>query len=178
MLIHNYGLFWKREDVHWGAGRNPGHLLGIHARAKRDGPVDFRRQQGIYCLYDDAFQLVYVGQAGIRQNQRLFGRLRAHTRDHLSDRWTRFSWFGTRAVLGSGKLKAEKNMAHPKTGIILDHIEAILIVAAEPPHNRQGGRFGKGVDRYLQYRDAESLGPTVEEMVRNIWDATERNLRA
>ena len=38
-----------------------------------------------------------------------------------------------------------------KSGDILNHIEAILISAAEPPHNRQGGRFGEAVEQSLQY---------------------------
>jgi len=49
------------------------------------------------------------------------------------------------------------------------HIEAILISAAEPPHNRQGGRFGKEVEQYLQYRDQEALGPDTEAMLKELW---------
>ena len=29
MLIRNYGLFWKRDQIHFGAGNNAGHLKGI-----------------------------------------------------------------------------------------------------------------------------------------------------
>ena len=46
--------------------------------------------------------------------------------------------------------------------------EAILIHATEPPMNRQSGRFGDGVTRYLQQRD-ERLGPSTEEMIKGIW---------
>lgn len=169
MLIHNYGLFWRREDVFWGHGNRKGHLKGVLATGRSQEPVDFRMQQGIYCLYDDNFELVYVGQAGANDSQRLFSRLKQHRRDQLSDRWSRFSWFGIRPVNIGGKLRVEKNAAHPKTGALLNHIEAILIAATEPPHNRQGGRFGEKVHRYLQYRDKVNLAPEVEEMIRAIW---------
>jgi len=166
MLIQNYGLFWRREHVFWGRGSNPGHLKGISARTAE--PVDFREQQGVYCLYDDNFRMVYVGQAG-SGNRRLFSRLKSHTKDPLSDRWSRFSWFGVRAVNLDGSLRAENEKTRPLVSDVLNHIEAILIAAAEPPHNRQGGRFGEKVEQYLQYRDEENLGPAVPEMIRELW---------
>ena len=122
-----------------------------------------------YCLYDDNFRLVYVGQAGGKNDQRLLIRLRQHREDFVSERWTRFSWFGVRQVLNTGALKAEKLSAHPDIGDILNHIEAILIAAAEPVHNRQGGRFGELVEQYVQYRDVDNLGPDIPEMIRDLW---------
>ncbi|MBI1366788.1 MAG: hypothetical protein GC153_12645 [Alphaproteobacteria bacterium] len=169
MLIKNYGLFWKKSDVFWGRQRNPGHLKGIRATSLTTAPVDFREQQGIYVLYDESFQLVYVGQAGSQQSQRLFKRIKQHTRDQLADRWTRFSWFGIRAVNQTGALRAEARAAHPSIVNILDHVEAILIATAEPRHNRQGGRFGDNVEQYLQYRDEDNLGLESNEMIREIW---------
>lgn len=155
MLIRNYGLFWKRDRIHFGAGKNAGHLKGIRVGAKRSDPIDFRDQQGVYCLYDDGFRLIYVGQAGGKNGQRLFDRLKQHRDDHISDRWTKFSWFGVRQVLQSGSLKAEKDAAHPTIGDVLNHIEAILIAAAEPVHNRQSGRFGTAVEHYRQFSEVE-----------------------
>lgn len=58
---------------------------------------------------------------------------------------------------------------HPDIGDVLNHIEAILIAAAEPVHNRQGGRFGDSVEQYLQWRDDENFGPEIPEMIRDIW---------
>lgn len=89
----------------------------------------------------------------------------------MSDRWTRFSWFGVRQVLQTGNLKAEKTSAHPDIGDVLNHIEAILIAAAEPVHNKQGGRFGESVEQYLQYRDVRNVGPATEEMIRDLCKA-------
>lgn len=169
MLIHNYGLFWRKTWVHWGRGSNAGHLKGLKVGAKTAEPVDFRDQQGVYCLYDESFRLVYVGQAGGKNDQRLFLRLKQHREDAVSERWSRFSWFGIRQVLQTGKLKAEKDTAHPEIGDVLNHIEAILITAAEPVQNRQGGKFGERVEQYLQYRDDDNLGPEVGEMIRDLW---------
>jgi hypothetical protein len=83
-------------------------------------PVDFREQQGVYCLYDDNFRLVYLGQAGGKNDQRHFIRLRQHREDFVSERWTRFSWFGVRQVLNTGNLKAEKTSAHPDVGEVFE----------------------------------------------------------
>jgi hypothetical protein len=152
MLIQNYGLFWRREKVSWGAqgrGRN-GTLLGRYARHLRDAAVDFREQQGVYVLFDDSFKVVYVGQAG-RGEQRLFNRLRNHKSDHLAERWSRFSWFGLLPVV-NGVLNLEHAIPEQPVVGVLNHIEAILIAAAEPPLNLQRGRFGNEVQQYLQHQ--------------------------
>lgn len=169
MLIRNYGLFWKRAWVHFGAGSNAGHLKGVKAGAKTSKPADFRDQRGVYCLYDDSFRLVYVGQAGGGNDQRLFDRLKQHREDYVSERWTRFSWFGISRVLKSGELSKEVSAAHPDISDVLNHIEAILIAAAEPVHNKQGGRFGGDVYQYLQWRDEDNLGPEPPEMIKDMW---------
>lgn len=167
MLIRNYGLYWNVSDVYWGAGRSCGTLLGVPATNLTADPIDFREQSGVYVLYAD-YEMVYVGQAG-GGNQKLFDRLKQHKRDALSGRWNQFSWFGIRWVLQDGGLSAEADSAHSSHREVLNHIEAILIHAAEPTQNRQGGRFGESVDQYLQYRDAQNLGPTTDEMIRELW---------
>jgi hypothetical protein len=163
-MISNMGLFWKADDVFWGQPKNPGSLLGIQANKLKGKKIDFREQMGIYVLYAD-YRIIYVGQTG-RGNQRLFYRLREHLYDDLSERWDRFSWFGTLRVLKSGRLQIEKNAAHPSTDQILNVIEGILIHSAEPPLNRQGGRL-KGVTRYLQIRDPR-LGNTEREILEDL----------
>jgi hypothetical protein len=168
MLIRNYGLFWRRDNVHWGAGKNAGHLKGRRANEKSAGEVDFREQQGVYVLYDDSFRIVYIGQSGAK-NDRLFSRIKRHTWDQLAARWTKFSWFGIREV-DYDKNELMKELVEFKTNIngLLNHIEAILITAAEPPHNRQGGRFGADVEQFLQWRDEVNLGPTPERMLKEL----------
>ena len=150
MLIQNYGLFWHRDRVHWGAGKNKGTLNGYLIGAKREGFVDFRKQRGIYVLYDDNFSIIYVGQAG-HGSQNLFSRLKQHRKDHLAERWTRFSWFGVVAVTKHWKLEDEEEIEfETNIAAVLNHIEAILIATAEPPLNLQRGRFGGDVEKYLQ----------------------------
>ena len=163
MLVRSIGLFWREDCVFWGAGNQAGALLGVPLQAIRSDPIDFREQIGIYALYAD-YDLVYVGQAG-SGDQTLFTRLKQHRKDDLTGRWTRFSWFGILRVLASGDLSNKTDALHPALPEVLNHIEAILIHAAEPPMNGQGGRFGDNVTRYRQVRD-ERLGPTSHEMLR------------
>jgi hypothetical protein len=173
VLIRNYGLFWRESDVFWGRPKSEGKLLGVYAKKVTSDAVDFRYQQGVYALYDDAFRMVYVGQAGANDNQRLFDRLKQHRVDQLSERWSRFSWFGVRSVNANGELRSEAMAKHSDLGDVLNHIEAILIASAEPPHNRQGGRFGEDVEQYLQHRD-ERLGPDISEMIEDLWKAQQK----
>jgi hypothetical protein len=168
MLVQNYGLFWRREDVFWGKPKVMGHLKGVLAKETSSKPVDFRNQAGVYVLYDENFRIVYVGQAGAGK-QFLFSRLKQHQKDALAQRWTRFSWFGVKWVRKNKKLAAGARQHSVKTGDILNHIEAILISSAEPAHNRQGGRFGDDVEQYLQFCDRAALGPEIDSMVRDLW---------
>lgn len=163
MLVRSIGLFWREDCVFWGAGSSAGALLGVPFNATTSDPIDFRDQIGIYTLYAD-YQLVYVGQAGVG-DQTLFSRLKQHRKNDLSGRWNRFSWFGVLRALNSGSLSSKTDALHPELSDVLNHIEAILIHAAEPPMNGQGGRFGDNVTRYQQVRD-ERLGPSDHEMLR------------
>jgi hypothetical protein len=149
MLIQNYGLFWQLEKVHCGRQKNSGTLLGYPANKKRGLAVNFRDQRGVYVLYDETFKIVYIGQAGAGEGDRLFVRLRAHRRDHLAQRWSRFSWFGICPV-ENGNVKENYEVKIPEIKDTLDHFEAVMVAAAEPPLNLQRGRFGKKVVQYLQ----------------------------
>lgn len=166
VIIRSFGLFWKAEHVFWGKGSQPGALLGVPASGRRSKPVDLRRQVGIYVLYS-GHQMIYVGQTGAG-NQKLFSRLKQHRKDMLAGRWDTFSWFGLLYTLSNGKLSTVNQRAGAPLAIALNHMEAILIATAEPQLNRQGGRFGKGVTRYLQYRD-KKLGLTDQQLIREIW---------
>jgi len=163
MLIQNYGLHWHRDEMDWGTPGpgGSGSLLGRPVRRKRTPEVDFREQQGVYVLYDETFKIIYVGQTGVG-NQRLFRRLRQHKRDHLAQRWSRFSWFGILPVL-NGELDPEVEREPPKVKHILEHIEAILIATVEPPLNLQRGRFGTSVEQYIQHIPGEDEPEEIEE---------------
>jgi hypothetical protein len=141
MLIQNYGLYWERKYIHTGAGSNKGHFLG---RRENNNEIDFREQIGIYVLYDRTFVPVYVGQAG-NGNANLFTRLKNHTKDHLSNRWELFSWFGIRKVNGNSTLFVKDNVDKnfKCDGVsLLNQLEGILISAMEPSLNKQGSKFG------------------------------------
>lgn len=130
-LIRNYGLFWKAEDIYWGAGRNPGALSGVHANQTTGTPVDFRDQRGIYVLYA-GYDLVYVGQ---NNSQELLIRLKQHKKDDLAECWDRFSWFGLRAVKANHELAQYNQAVHADNHAVLNHTEAILIHSIEPGLN-------------------------------------------
>lgn len=164
-LIKTVGFFWRARDVFWGRPKNTGKLLGKPSSKKKSEPVDFREQAGIYVLYSD-YRIVYVGQTG-KGDQNLFVRLRQHRFDDLAGRWDQFSWFGVRRVLKSGDLSKKNAQFHPSLTTTLDHVEAVLIHAAEPPRNGQQGRFGQNVKRYLQVRD-ERLGPPEDELLAEV----------
>lgn len=169
MLIRNYGLFWRRNDVFWGRQRNAGHLLGRKVDEKKSEPVNFRDQVGLYALYDESCRLVYFGQAGRGKTQKLFDRLKNHLNDSIADRWQRFSWFGTRFVRKDGILSAERDNQQSEMPIALDHMEAIVLAVAEPTHNKQGGRFGKNVEQYIQFRDEDVLGLSEKRMISEMY---------
>ncbi|WP_428539103.1 GIY-YIG nuclease family protein [Rhodopila sp.] len=151
-MIKAYGLHWHSDKVFWGRPRVPGTLLGAVSRTKSAKPIDFRDQRGIYALYAN-YDLVYVGQAGKNTGDRLFKRLRAHKRDHLSERWNRFSWFGTQWVTQHG-LSADIEKLHGNVSLVLDILEAVATAIAEPRLNLQRGRWSK-VPQYYQYVSKE-----------------------
>jgi len=167
-VIKNYGLMWRRDSVFWGKGSNKGLIQG-----RRSGKViDFREQIGVYVLYDEARRPIYVGQAG-QGNQRLFIRLRSHTRDHLAHRWQYFSWFGLLTVNKNGELSGWSAPSKRVSGTIrsmLNEIEGVLIAATEPAFNKQGARF-RGIPRYRQvsHIDSENFSPTqLRDLLRDI----------
>ena len=78
-------------------------------------------------------------------------RLFDHTRDRLTGRWDRFSWFGVRGVRDDGNLTPL-----PKAGIavmsLIATMEALLIEGLEPPQNRRQGEGFNAVE-FIQETD-------------------------
>lgn len=148
-LITSFGMFWRRDQVDWG---NRNRILGH--KAGNETEVDFAGQIGVYLLHDGA-RTVYVGRVSkARMGQRLF----EHTKDRLSGRWDRFSWFGLRPVLNRGVLG--EPAATFGTDLVVATMEAILIEGLEPPQNRRQGdgmmgqEYQQTVDEQLQERHA------------------------
>ena len=94
------------------------------------------------------FETVYIGQTG-GGVQRLFVRLRQHLSDHLSERWDRFSWFGTQRVTNTGTLSVDTAAVHEDIGAALNILEATAIAIAEPRLNLQRGKWGSA-KQYFQ----------------------------
>ncbi len=148
MIIQTYGLHWRNEKVFWGRPNVPGTLLGAASRKKGAVPIDFREQRGIYALYAD-YELVYIGQTG-SGTDRLFKRLKFHNNDHLSERWNRFSWFGTQRVTKQGLLSADTSKLSGDVASVLNTLEAISIAISEPRLNLQRGKWSSST-QYFQY---------------------------
>lgn len=154
-MIQTYGLHWHINKVYWGKQKSPGLLLGSASRKAKSIAINFRDQRGIYILYAN-YQIVYIGQAGSGQN-RLLNRLREHRRDHLAERWDRFSWFGTKRVLESHTLSADTENIQGQTIVsALNMLEAVTTAIAEPKLNLQRGKWGDA-KQYFQVVAKDSL---------------------
>ncbi|MBF0231145.1 MAG: GIY-YIG nuclease family protein [Desulfamplus sp.] len=126
--------------------------MGAASRSAKARPVDFREQRGIYALYAD-YDLVYVGQTG-SGSDRLFNRLKAHKSDHLSERWNRFSWFGTQWVTKTNILSSDTETLSQSVEATLNILEAVSIAISEPRLNLQRGKWGD-TTQYFQWRKRE-----------------------
>lgn len=157
-MIRSFGVHWHIERVFWGYSGVSGTLLGAASRSPRARTVDFREQRGIYALYAD-YDLVYTGQTGAG-NDRLFHRLKAHRMDHLSERWNRFSWFGTQWVTQRNELSKDIAEVHQTVEAALNMLEAVSIAIAEPRLNLQRGRWSDTTQYYQwwQRKDDEEDG--------------------
>jgi hypothetical protein len=118
----------------------------------RARPVDFREQRGIYALYAD-YDLIYTGQTGAGKD-RLFKRLKDHRSDHLSERWNRFSWFGTQWVTQRNDLSNDTATVQQSVEAALNMLEAVSIAMAEPRLNLSRGRWGEAT-QYFQWWQRE-----------------------
>lgn len=141
-LINAFGMYWSRNKVFW---QSKPKLLGYQNNS--DETVDFSNQIGVYLLFDGR-NVVYVGKAS---QESLGKRLSSHTKDRLSGRWNRFSWFGIYQVTSKGRLNEEQQFNFTP-GILLTTIEAVLIEGLEPPQNRKRGDDFKAIE-FLQRTD-------------------------
>jgi hypothetical protein len=153
-MIRSYGLHWRLDRVVWGRQKSAGSLWGAASKSKRAMPVDFRQQRGIYALYAD-YELVYVGQTGGGAGNRLLNRLRSHRRDHLSERWNRFSWFGIHWVTLQHKLSADAANVSATVQEALNILEATATAIAEPRLNLQRGKWDDATQYYQWYEELE-----------------------
>lgn len=153
-MIRSYGLHWRDDRVSWGGKGTLGMLLGAASKSNNARPVNFREQRGIYALYAD-YELVYLGQTGAGIN-RLFNRLKAHKSDHLSERWNRFSWFGTQWVKADNELSTDIAAVSLPTVTSLNILEAVSIAIGEPRLNLQRGKWGDAKQYFQYYEGCEN----------------------
>ncbi|MBC6443779.1 MAG: GIY-YIG nuclease family protein [Rhodobacteraceae bacterium] len=163
----NYGHYWSRTLIEWGA---PGPGQGGTLRGTRGNVVvDFREQIAIYVLYDGTRAPVYVGQTG-SGDQRLLKRLRQHSMGQMRDRWTNFSWFGLLDANADGNLEDGEDGIPVSLTQALTGMEAILLQIIEPGLNKRGPNWGNlRVVEYLQYtertqRTNEDIWQKLEEI--------------
>jgi hypothetical protein len=112
-----------------GRPRTPLGRLGAPTREERNNAVDFRNYVGLYCLYGEG-ELLYIGEAGLGTQRRLFDRLKEHRKGPMAGRWDHFSWFGRENCNGNAPIQA-----------CLGQLEAITIAAINPGFNKQSGTF-------------------------------------
>ncbi|BAS32834.1 integron gene cassette protein [Ralstonia phage RS138] len=75
---------------------------------------------------------------------------KTHRADHLSERWNRFSWFGTQWVTQQHWLSNDTAAIHQTVGTTLNQLEAVSIAISEPRLNLQRGRWSNAT-QYYQY---------------------------
>lgn len=142
-IIKIFGMFWDRTKINWADGKMEGQ------QNSKSDPLDFTNVRGIYLLYDGR-EVVYVGQA---LDSSILKRLKDHTRDRLSGRWNRFSWFGIDGINPDGSIAKAEDVFNVNLGDLINSLEGILIEGLEPRQNRkQGNKFG---DEYIQVIDYE-----------------------
>lgn len=126
------------------------HIVDDLEEVQEDSdPIDFKDVRGIYLLYEGR-EVVYVGQA---LDSPIVKRLKDHTRDRLSGRWDRFSWFGLDGVNPDGSIVKVGDIFSVNISDLINSLEGILIEGLEPRQNRkQGNKFG---DEYIQVVDYE-----------------------
>jgi len=159
-FINSFGIYWKRELVHW---KSTPDLLGIQQIGALE--VNFKDQIGVYLLHDSR-ETIYVGQA---IDQPLGQRLRNHTTDRLSGRWDRFSWFGLYPVSDNGSLNNDLQFKNITIQDLGDVLEAILIESIEPRQNRKQGNLFYGIE-YLQQEAPEIKKKMKEQIIRELTD--------
>jgi hypothetical protein len=165
LAIRNYGILWERRRVFFGWKGKAGSLLGYNNVFDK---VDFRKQMGVYILYNSHQEIVYIGRTG---NPGLFSRLRDHLKDHLWNRWEYFSWFGICEInKTNAQLRTPEDITKRLTGTIdnaVDEIEAILLTIVEPRLNKQGPKWssdGKKTQEFYQYLHDDLEINTVETL--------------
>ena len=80
--------------------------------------------------------------------------METHKSDHLSERWNRFSWFGTQWVTKAKTLSSDTAALSQSIESTLNILEAVSITISEPRLNLQRGKWGEAT-QYFQWWDRD-----------------------
>lgn len=159
MKVTSFGLFWSRDEIEWEPGKGNKDTFRLLGRigAQRDTITiaDFRRQRGIYILYDQ-YGPSYVG---LTKQRGLGQRLKEHTTDHLKSGWDRFSWFGFWPISSTPSKNGIFGLSEPESEITEDtnttigDLEALVIRAIGPKLNKSRMNFGSAKEWNQIYSD-------------------------
>lgn len=132
-LIKCYGQFWNPDTVEWGrpGAGNKGTLIGKIKPSNMH--INFWGARGVYVLHDN-FKAIYVGKAF---GSPLGKRIRDHLSDRFAGRWDMFSWYSTSAVRTTQKDVSKPGQRQIKPKTIIDTMEALTILIADPALNRK-----------------------------------------
>jgi hypothetical protein len=127
-----------------GRARTPLGRRGAPTSDERKRAVDYRNFVGVYCLYGEG-ELLYIGEAGLGTERKLFDRLKAHRKGPMAGRWDRFSWFGRENCKGKATVLSS-----------LGQLEASTIAIINPGFNKQAGTFAGATQVYqVPHENAE-----------------------
>jgi hypothetical protein len=156
-LIRAYGEFWNASYVDW--EKNKPRILGKTSRSADSADVDVYEERGIYILYKD-YTPVYVGKA---DNEPLGSRLRKQRRTpKRGPRWDKFSWFGIKKIDENGvQEKSDVNQILPSS-LLVDSLEALLILAINPLLNAREETITNAVRLYQS--ETDKLPGTVDRL--------------
>ena len=143
-VIKNIGYMWHRKYVDW-------EKISLKGYSEDDNEeIDFSYQAGIYSLYNQNFDCIYIGQAGRGDNTGLFHRLKTHAVvDELFCMWERFSWFGfySTETVKSGSDEAYKEefdkLVDTNINELMNVIESMIIRIHNPRFNKSIGSLKK-----------------------------------
>lgn len=158
MLVREYGLFWRADEIDWTPGRGTRKRFRLLGRCGANRPrlrvSDFRYQQGIYILYGN-YGPHYVG---LTRKQGLGKRLKDHLADDHAGYWDRFSWFGFCRVLkrsdnmGIRELSTLASVTLADPNVLIGDVEALLIKAMDL-RNKANMSFSGGTEWIQVKRD-------------------------
>lgn len=138
-IIKNYGLHWERNKVNWKGNQMFGKM--------NNSLINLSDQKGIYILYNNLSQVIYVGQS-VKGDSSIFKRLAAHTKETKLKSWTKFSWFGFCEINGDRIISDFDEKINYED--VANVIEALLIeVLCAPKNDTKGNLWGELIEQLV-----------------------------